>query len=82
MKKYFIIKEDGSSLFALPYPEDFVYHCLIKLLDRTDEQFKLLSFQDPSALQQASPLSLSACDGSEVMLQLYLGAPGHPRALF
>ena len=55
MKKYYIIRADGSSLFELPYPEDFIYHCLIKLLDRTDEQFKLLSFQDPSVPQQASP---------------------------
>lgn len=55
MKKYYIIRADGSSLFELPYPEDFVYHCLIKLLDRTDEQFKLMSFQDPSVPQHASP---------------------------
>lgn len=33
MNKYYIILPDGSSLFELPYSEDFIYHCLILLLD-------------------------------------------------
>lgn len=50
MKKYYIIREDGSSLFALPYPKDFIFHCLVKLVDITDEQFTLMSVDDTSAL--------------------------------
>jgi hypothetical protein len=44
MKYYWIIKENGTALFELPYPEDFIYHCLIKLLDSSSEQYKLLPF--------------------------------------
>ena len=46
MKKYYIIRPDGSSIFKLPYSEDFIFHCLIKLLDTSDEQYKLLSFSN------------------------------------
>lgn len=46
MKKYYIIRQDGSSLFRLPYEEEFIFHCLIKLLDTSDEKFRLLSFAD------------------------------------
>ena len=49
MKKYYIIRADGSSIFKLPYSEDFIFHCLIKLLDVTDETFRLLSFSDVSS---------------------------------
>lgn len=35
MKEYYIIKEDGTSLFEQAYCEDFVFHCLIQLIDRT-----------------------------------------------
>lgn len=35
MKKYYIIRPDGSTLFEQAYPEDFCVHCLIMLLDRT-----------------------------------------------
>lgn len=56
MKKYWIIRSDGSTLFELPYPEDFIYHCLIKLLDVSDEQYKLLPFP---CLQVSKPLAPS-----------------------
>lgn len=46
--KYYIIREDGSSVFMLPYPEDFCYHCLFKLLDVTDENFRLMRFVEAS----------------------------------
>ena len=43
MKEYYIIKPDGSSLFELPYQEEFIYHCLFKLLDTMpDTRFSLL----------------------------------------
>ena len=46
MKKYYIICEDGSSLFALPYPEDFIFHCLVNLLETSEEQFTLMSVDE------------------------------------
>lgn len=42
MKKYYIIRPDGSSIFALPYPEDFCIHCLF-LLQNDGHRYKLLS---------------------------------------
>ena len=42
MKKYFIIRSDGSSIFSQAYERDFIFHCLIKLLDTSGEQFRLL----------------------------------------
>ena len=42
MKGYYLIKEDGSSIFELPYCEDFIYHCLILLMDRSEEQYRVL----------------------------------------
>mgnify|MGYP007111689698 CR=1 FL=1 len=44
MKYYWIIRSDGTTLFELPYPEDFIFHCLIKLLDVSSEEYKLLPF--------------------------------------
>ena len=42
MKKYYIIRADGSSIFEQPYPEDFIYHCLFNLLETApDEKFRL-----------------------------------------
>lgn len=45
MNRYFIIREDGSSIFMLPYPEDFCYHCMFKFID-TGERFRLLRFDE------------------------------------
>lgn len=57
MKKYYIIREDGSSVFAEPHCEDFIFHCLFCLLDTAPaEKFKLCHI-DTSKLH---PLSLSA----------------------
>lgn len=43
MKKYYLYRSDGSQVFLLPYSEDFIYHCLILLLDRTPyERYYLL----------------------------------------
>lgn len=42
MNKYFIIREDGSSIFALPYPKDFCIHCLLLLID-DGQSYRLLS---------------------------------------
>lgn len=42
MNKYYIIREDGTSVFMLPYEEEFIYHCLIHLIDRTpNERYRL-----------------------------------------
>lgn len=38
MKEYYILRSDGSSIFELPYREDFCAHCLLKLLDRTPNE--------------------------------------------
>ena len=46
MKKYYIIRPDGSSIFEQGYQEEFIFHCLIKLLDRTDEPLRLLCIDD------------------------------------
>lgn len=46
MKKYFIIRPDGSSVFLQPYPFDFCMHCLFLLLDSSDEHYQLLNFAD------------------------------------
>lgn len=42
MKKYYILRADGSSIFELPYPAEFVYHCLINLIDRTPNEKYML----------------------------------------
>ena len=46
MKEYYIIKDDGSSLFEQAYQEEFIYHCLILLLDNSNEHFRLLWFEN------------------------------------
>ena len=46
MKKYYIIRSDGSSLFKQGYDREFIFHCLIKLLDRTDARFQLLEIDE------------------------------------
>lgn len=38
MKRYYIMRSDGSSLFQQPYPKDFCAHCLIHLIDRTPQE--------------------------------------------
>lgn len=48
--KYYIIRSDGSSIFLQPYPYDFCMHCLLKLLDVSDEKYYLLNFADTSLL--------------------------------
>lgn len=46
MRKYYIIRPDGSSVFDQAYPEDFVYHCLFNLLDRSEERYRLCWFDE------------------------------------
>lgn len=46
MKKYYILLPDGSSMFEQAYPEDFIFHCLFKLLDVSDERYRLLWFDE------------------------------------
>lgn len=46
MKKYYILRADGSSIFEEAYREDFIFHCLINLLDRSDELYSLCWFDD------------------------------------
>lgn len=48
--KYYIIRSDGSSIFLQPYSYDFCMHCLLKLLDVSDEKYYLLNFTDTSLL--------------------------------
>lgn len=44
--KYYIIRSDGTSVFEQGYSEDFIFHCLIHLLDRSDETYLLLYFDE------------------------------------
>lgn len=46
MKKYYIIRADGSSIFEQAYSKDFIFHCLINLLDRSEERYRLLWFDN------------------------------------
>lgn len=50
MRKCYIIRADGSSIFEQAYNEDFIFHCLAKLLDRSDEQYRLLWFTNADKL--------------------------------
>ena len=65
MEKYYIIRDDGSSIFVLPYPKDFCIHCLCLLID-DGQRYRLLS----SALLEH--ISVSVCDGTKFKLQLNL----------
>ena len=57
MKKYYIIRPDGTSIFALPYPEDFCYHCLF-LLQNDGQRYKLLSSEELNISLSALKLQL------------------------
>lgn len=57
MKKYYIIRSDGSSLFEQGYDKDFIFHCLAKLLDCSDEQFRLIEIDENSFVRQRFGLS-------------------------
>lgn len=60
-KLYYIIREDGSSIFELPYREEFVYHCLIKLFDTAENQkFRLLQFADNMLIFNYIPITSKA----------------------
>lgn len=57
-KLYYIIREDGSSIFELPYREEFIYHCLIKLIDTAEGQkFRLLQFAENMVFFNYIPIS-------------------------
>lgn len=63
--KYYIIREDGTSIFEQPYCEDFIYHCLIHLIDRTpNERYRLcqIGFSDRDALSVSAFFSLLFSD--------------------
>ncbi len=54
---YYIIRENGSSIFELPYREEFIYHCLIKLLDIAEnEKFMLLEFAENTLVFNYIPI--------------------------
>lgn len=55
--KYYILREDGSSLFSLPYPADFCYHCL-GLLIEDGQRYRLLAFANTPI--QCLPLILTS----------------------
>ena len=56
-KLFYIIRSDGTSLFELPYREEFVYHCLIKLLDVTPkERYSLLEYVPTSFTFNFTPI--------------------------
>lgn len=60
-KMYYIIREDGSSIFSLPYREEFIYHCLICLFNRDiNEKFKLLEFAENTLIFNIIPITCKA----------------------
>lgn len=69
MKKYYIIREDGSSIFQLPYPKDFCIHCLCLLIE-DGQKYRLMSFANsaPFPCQQLPGLDYSIAEGSESCL--------------
>lgn len=45
---YYILKNDGTSLFEQPYPFDFCMHCLMLLIDTDDvtlQNCRLMHFE-------------------------------------
>lgn len=58
MKKYYIIRSDGSTIFEQAYPEDFCAHCLLKLLDRTPNDLYYLC-EIGSTIQRPFLVSIS-----------------------
>ena len=45
---YYILRNDGSFIFELPYPLDFCLHCLFNLIDNPDPNLfncKLVQFE-------------------------------------
>lgn len=45
---YYILKNDGTSLFVQPYPFDFCMHCLMLLIDSDDvtlQNCRLMHFE-------------------------------------
>lgn len=76
---YYILKPDGTKLFELPYNEEFIYHCLVKLLDITPDIEYSLLYIDISNLNY---LPLLACDGFLFYpLKCSLGGEGVPKLL-
>jgi len=60
LKEFYILKPDGTSLFELPYQEEFIYHCLTQLLDTMpDTRFTLLEI-DRTRLASISLLAEKA----------------------
>lgn len=60
-KFYYILDSFGNSLFELPYREDFIYHCLHKLLYRTNEKYFLLEFKETISYIDLIPIT-QICD--------------------
>lgn len=71
MEKFFIIRPDGSSIFLQPYPFDFCMHCLLKLIDVSDEKYYLLNF-DETSLVSSVQLERGTGDESPVLALLEL----------
>lgn len=59
-KMYYIIRENGTSIFELPYREEFIFHCLIHLLDVSNEKYRLLEFMENSIILNIIPISTLA----------------------
>lgn len=66
---YFIIREDGSSIFELPYREDFIYHCLMCLFNLADERqlqqehYRLLEYRPNTVAFNV----ISICSSSDLL---------------
>lgn len=56
MKKYYILRADGSSIFAKSYPMEFIMQCYYHLICRSDEAYTVIE----------------ALDGRTVLHSLYL----------
>lgn len=42
MKKYYILRSDGSSIFVKSYPMEFIMQCYYHLICRSDEAYTVI----------------------------------------
>ena len=67
---YYIILQDGTSIFEQAYPYDFCIHCLFRLLDNEDERYRhpqlmTFSLSPVTALPSSAQTSLGGWGGPQ-----------------
>lgn len=46
MKLYYIIRQDGLSVFEQGFPLDFIMHCYYNLIERSEEHYQVISIAE------------------------------------